>query len=103
MIGAQKMKYRYKVRAYAVAILGIVCFGSLIAAVLGCEPDPECTAETTQCSDNAAEICDADGLWLEIADCDETESADGLPWTCCFVPDAGVHACLPADDCEVIE
>jgi hypothetical protein len=61
-------------------------------------------AGATRCSDNVVEICDADGSYHELADCDLVSEQSGAPFICAFVDettdDGRVtgHTCVPAGD-----
>ena len=39
----------------------------------------------TRCASNTAEICDADGSYHELADCDVVSERSGAPFVCAFV------------------
>ena len=77
----------------------------LIATVVvaGCRP-PECQPNTTRCTNNHAELCDADGYYYELMDCDQVSRQSGAPFACSYVDeeteDGQVvgHTCIPADE-----
>ncbi|MCP4677320.1 MAG: hypothetical protein GY854_17760 [Deltaproteobacteria bacterium] len=63
----------------------------------------ECEPDETRCHGNKVEVCNGDGEWCEVMNCDELGD-DGAAWTCCLVDledwDFGdVHTCLPAEQC----
>ena len=54
-------------------------FSALAALCLGahCRPIDGCIRGATRCTSNAAEICDADGSYHELADCDDVSERSG--------------------------
>ena len=66
----------------------------LFLAITGCEN--ECQPEEMRCRDNVVELCDANGDWQTVDDCNTTEPAE-LNWMCC--EEDGTLACIPADYC----
>ena len=79
----------------------------LMLALAGCPTTaPSCpTIGFTRCQGQRAQICQADGTWGTIEDCDRTTANTGTPWVCCFFPgdgDAGWPAgntCLAPAEC----
>jgi hypothetical protein len=69
-----------------------------------CRPTDGCTPGATRCSGNVAEICDADGSYHELADCDLVSEQSGAPFACAFVDETTEdgritgHTCVPAAD-----
>lgn len=83
--------------------LFLVCLALAIVlgvwvALTGCASDG-CEPETMRCRGNAVEQCNADEDWYVVEHCDGIEPVE-LDWTCCYVSDQGVYACVPAVDCE---
>jgi hypothetical protein len=82
----------------------------LAVLALGCESrrTEECPPATTRCVDNLVELCDADGRWLVVADCDQLSRMSGTGWVCTpvpFVTDAGVvdeHSCVPKHETALV-
>ncbi|HLV65654.1 MAG TPA: hypothetical protein VKY73_07565 [Polyangiaceae bacterium] len=79
---------------------------SVFAACLfaHCRPTDRCLRGATRCSHNVAEICDADGSYHELADCDLVSEQSGAPFVCAFVDETTEdgrvtgHTCVPADE-----
>lgn len=72
-----------------IAILFFV--GSLLC--LSCSDKAEkCEEETSRCSGNSVQICNSDGVWETIMNCEEVSGEE--TFTCQQDTD-GVHACLP--------
>jgi len=69
-----------------------------------CRPSDDCVLGATRCSGNVAEICDADGSYHELADCDLVSEQSGAPFVCAFVDETTEdgrvtgHTCVPAAD-----
>jgi hypothetical protein len=84
----------------------------IVLAVLavGCDPrrTQECPPTTTRCVDNRVELCDAEGRWLVVADCDQLSRMSDLGWVCSAVPflvDGGVvddHSCVPQHETALV-
>ncbi len=71
----------------------------LFLLAIGCPtPDP-CMPNTTRCpaERNVAEICSADGEWLELLDCGDL-GVEG--WKCCRTAEG--CSCLPVGDPECV-
>ena len=62
----------------------------------GC-PAPVCPTLATRCQGNAVEICDSDGQWRDVLDCDEVAASSGGRWECSTTREDGeeVNTCLP--------
>lgn len=78
-------------------------FGAIIVAVvlltLGCHDG--CETDETRCNGTRVEVCNTETDWELSADCADIEDFGlGLEWTCCIDPEDGMHACLPADECD---
>lgn len=81
-------------------------FSALAVACLGahCRPIDGCVRGATRCTGNTAEICDADGSYHELADCDYVSERSGAPFVCAFVDEETEdgritgHTCVPSDD-----
>lgn len=71
----------------------------LLVCALLCGCSTVCKIDETRCNGNHAEVCDANGQWQIIMNCDEVVGGED-PWVCCAAStDAGpIHACLPS--CE---
>lgn len=69
---------------------------ALVAVLAGC-PAPVCSTLASRCDGQHAMLCDADGQWQTVADCDEVAASSGGEWTCQPTSSDGVevHACLP--------
>lgn len=63
-----------------------------LVALMGC--DQECKPEESQCFGNSAELCDGDGEWYTVMDCDEL----GPNWDCVYLADEDIHTCMPISD-----
>jgi hypothetical protein len=85
-------------KSCAIASVFVACF------LAHCRPTDGCVPGATRCSDNVAEICDADGSYHELADCDLVSEQSGAPFVCAFVDETTEdgritgHTCVPADD-----
>jgi hypothetical protein len=81
---------------------------ALAAACLGahCRPIDGCVLGATRCTGNIAQICDADGSYHEIADCDDVSERSGAPFVCALVDETTEdghitgHTCVPASDVD---
>ncbi|MBU8900633.1 hypothetical protein KRR26_33990 [Corallococcus sp. M34] len=53
----------------------------------------------TRCAGNVAQICNADGSWQVLVDCDAVSNNSGAAFTCAYVneEDAAGYTCVPAD------
>ena len=80
------------------ALLAAVCLGA------HCYPGNGCPRGDTRCTNNVAEICDANGSYHKLADCDLVSEQSGAPFVCTHVDvtteDGHVagHTCMPASD-----
>ena len=68
----------------------------------------ECETNDTRCQGNVAQICDGDGDWAELMDCDEVVGEPEVEWRCCgfeseSYPEEILHGCLPAEDCVEVD
>ncbi|WP_249348664.1 hypothetical protein [Corallococcus exiguus] len=87
-------------KALALTALAVVCLGA------HCRPIDGCGLGATRCTGNTAEICDADGSYHELADCDEVSARSGAPFVCAFVDETTDdghitgHTCVPASDAD---
>jgi hypothetical protein len=87
-------------KALALTALTVVCLGA------HCRPIDGCGLGATRCTGNTAEICDADGSYHELADCDEVSARSGAPFVCAFVDETTDdghitgHNCVPASDAD---
>ena len=83
---------------------------ALPVLAVGCEPrrSQDCHPTTTRCVDNLVELCDAEGQWLVVADCDQLSRMSGTGWVCTpvpFVTDGGVvdeHSCVPQQETALV-
>ncbi len=84
-------------KALALTALAVVCLGA------HCRPIDGCVRGATRCTGNTAEICDADGSYHEIADCDDVSERSGALFVCEFVDETTEdghitgHTCVPSD------
>jgi hypothetical protein len=84
----------------ALTALAVVCLGA------HCRPIDGCVRGATRCSSNTAEICDADGSYHELVDCDDVSERSGAPFVCAFVDEETEdghiigHTCVPAGDVD---
>ncbi|MFP2956547.1 hypothetical protein ACLEPN_01630 [Myxococcus sp. 1LA] len=73
---------------------------SLLATALltRCRAPDGCGPVSTRCAGNVAEICNGDGNWQVLADCDAVSEHSNSAFTCTYVNEEGVagHTCLPA-------
>ncbi|WP_223643794.1 hypothetical protein [Corallococcus sp. EGB] len=87
-------------KALALTTLAVVCLGA------HCRPIDGCVLGATRCTGNAAEICDADGGYHELADCDNVSERSGAPFVCAHVDETTEdghitgHTCVPASDAD---
>lgn len=88
---------RNEVLAFFALMAFAVCFGFLVLILTSC--GDQCETEVTRCSENAVEICNADGDWDVVMECDDVWSADGAEWQCCIDPDDGEATCF-LNGCE---
>lgn len=85
-------------KSCSIASVFVACFFS------NCRPAGDCTPGATRCSGNIAEICDADGSYHELADCDLVSKQSGAPFVCAFIDETTEdghligHTCVPAED-----
>ncbi|NOJ92305.1 hypothetical protein HMI51_05030 [Corallococcus coralloides] len=72
---------------------------SLLATALltRCRAPDGCAPVSTRCAGNVAEICNGDGNWQVLADCDAVSEHSNAAFTCGYVNEEGVtgHTCLP--------
>lgn len=73
---------------------------SLLATALltRCRAPDGCAPVSTRCAGNVAQICNGDGNWQVLADCDSVSEHSSSAFTCTYVNEEGVagHTCLPA-------
>ncbi|WP_328707275.1 hypothetical protein [Citreicoccus inhibens] len=79
----------------------LVLAAPLLATALlaRCKAPDGCTSMATRCAGNVAQICNADGSWQVLADCDAVSNNSGSAFTCAYVndEDAAGYTCAPAD------
>jgi len=87
-------------KALVLSLLALVCLGA------HCRPVDGCALGATRCSGNVAEICNADGSYHELVDCNVVSDHTGGPFVCTFVSEitedgriAG-HTCAPASEID---
>jgi len=73
---------------WLLAVIVIIVALGLLGCHDGCEP------EETRCFGTCVEICNADGDWETVIDCDMVEPAD-MDWQCCFDAEFEEHGCVP--------
>ena len=76
----------------------VAILGAAMLLLGGC--DDGCEPEAMRCRANAVEQCNADGDWYVVEHCGQVTPED-LDWTCCWVADEDLFACLPADACKI--
>jgi hypothetical protein len=87
-------------RALIFSALAVLCLGA------HCRPIDGCVRGATRCTSNAAEICDADGSYHELADCDDVSERSGAPFVCAYVDEATEdghitgHTCVPVSEAD---
>ncbi|RJS14139.1 hypothetical protein DRW03_35445 [Corallococcus sp. H22C18031201] len=69
------------------------------ALLAHCKAPDGCAPMATRCAGNTAEICNADGSWQVLADCDAVSNNIGATFTCTYVNEAEAagYTCMPAD------
>jgi hypothetical protein len=83
-------------RALIFSALAVLCLGA------HCRPIDSCELGATRCAGNTAEICDADGSYHELADCDDVSERSGATFVCAYVDETTEdghitgHTCVPA-------
>lgn len=83
-------------KALLLTALAVACLGA------HCRPIDSCVLGATRCAGNTAEICDADGSYHELADCDDVSERSGAPFVCAYVDETTEdghitgHTCVPA-------
>ena len=81
---------------YVSAIVGLLVATS-------CRPTDGCTPAESRCTGQSAEICDSNGRWQTLADCDVVSEQSGAAFVCGYTPlvvgsaGAGGYTCLPKD------
>ena len=81
-------------RALIFSALAVLCLGA------HCRPIDGCVRGAT------AEICDADGSYHELADCDDVSERSGAPFVSAYVDEATEdghitgHTCVPASEAD---
>ena len=90
----------------------LVLLGALAALTLhsGCQLHDGCTPLASRCDGNVAELCDPDGDWFVVADCDAVDPRRPVPWTCVAPSamaerDAGLATatCVPVEPLPVVD
>jgi len=94
------MKYALK---YALLIIGFIIVVGLIGMLCnGCLPDRESCGDkgAMRCSDNVAQVCTDDGVWLDDDNCSEVVLLTGekASWTCCETT-KNLAECSPDKEC----
>jgi hypothetical protein len=87
-------------KALLLTALAVACLGA------HCRPIDSCALGATRCAGNTAEICDADGSYHELADCDDVSERSGAPFVCAYVEETTEdgrvtgHTCVPSSDTD---
>ncbi len=74
---------------------------ALAAALAHCPRAAPCAPLETRCASNVAEICDADGDWHELVDCDLVSEQSEEGFVCAYVDESTDddrvtgHTCVP--------
>jgi hypothetical protein len=82
------------------AALALGSLGAHCRSADGCEPG------ATRCRDNVAELCDANGNYHELADCEDVSERSGAPFVCAYVDETTEdgritgHTCVSASDAD---
>jgi hypothetical protein len=91
------------------AIASIVATAIAAYCLVDCRSFDGCVPGETRCVGPIAEICDADGRYHELADCDRVSRQSGSAFTCAAV-DVTIggsrimgHTCVPAVDAAVVD
>lgn len=69
-----------------------------------CRPPDGCARTETRCVANVAQICDANGYWTVLADCNLVSTQSRERFACAFVDEETEegrvtgHTCLPASE-----
>jgi hypothetical protein len=77
---------------------------ALSCGALSCGPHDNCEPQSTRCSGNTAQVCDADRDFQDIADCDAVSKRSGTPFVCGAIDEVvdgehvKGHTCLPKED-----
>jgi len=68
-----------------------------------------CNVNESRCNATRVELCDADGQWTTVMDCDEILSFDETQWICCEAElsrykdeDDLSFTCIPKTECEEV-
>jgi hypothetical protein len=68
-------------------------------AVASCRPTDGCTPAESRCTGQTAEVCDSNGRWQTLADCDRVSEQSGAAFVCgaTSLPEGGApgYTCLP--------
>lgn len=84
------------------AMVGAVLF--LGGCFAHCRPPDGCARTETRCVGNIAQICDANGYWTILTDCNLVSRQSLQPFVCAFVDEETEegrvtgHTCLPASE-----
>ena len=89
-------------------MMKILALTALAAICLGahCRPTDGCLLGATRCTGNTAEICDADGSYHELADCDVVSEQSHASFVCAYVDEVTEdghitgHTCVPASEAD---
>ncbi|RKI03386.1 hypothetical protein D7Y15_33105 [Corallococcus sp. AB030] len=67
------------------------------ALLTRCRAPDGCAPVSTRCAGNVAEICNGDGNWQVLADCDAVSENSSASFSCAYVNEEGIagHTCLP--------
>lgn len=80
--------------------IALVCLFGMLSIAAYCQPLGGCALGVTRCAENIAEICNANGVFEVLADCDEVSAQSEAPFVCTFIdvpsPEGPVrgHTCV---------
>ena len=66
------------------------CGWALILSMTGCEQEPYCVDGEVTCDEDEILICNGDGKWDTVVDCNQFEPVDNwenVQYTCCWIDD----------------
>ena len=71
----------------------LLLIAAVATALVGCGTSNDCAEAETQCNENTVEVCNTEGAWEEIENCDDV-SVGGLTFECGYDETVEVHTCL---------
>ena len=82
-----------KMKNIAFCVVAGVC-------AVACIP-PVCKVDTMRCRNNTVQLCDNDGQWTTVMDCDQVVDLEGGDWVCSEADTDCGPTCLPESEEEV--